>query len=101
MYSILLDSRRRIPAFQFAQPGGSTRGTGPSRSLGGGALVPNIGKVNAALPENLHPVEVMAWYTLPHADLFMGDDVDACVSPLVWLRSGGDVERLVRLTRRL
>ena len=40
LYSVLLNSRRRIPAFQFAQRGG---------------LVPNIAKVNAALPEDLHP----------------------------------------------
>ena len=101
LYSVLLDNRRYIPAFQFAQRYGSTRGAGPSRSLGGGALVPNIGKVNAALPEDLHPVEVLAWYTQPHTDLFMGDDVDARVSPLDWLRSGGDVDRVVQLARRL
>ena len=35
LYSVLLDSRRRILAFQFAPNGG---------------LVPNIAKVNAALP---------------------------------------------------
>ncbi len=101
LYSVLLDNRRHIPAFQFPQQGGSMRGTGPSRSLGGGALIPNIGKVNAALPEDLHPVEVLAWYTQPHADLFIGDDVDARVNPLVWLRSGGDVDRVARLARRL
>ena len=86
LYGVLLNSRRRIPAFQFAQ---------------GGGLVPNIAKVNAALPEDLHPVEVQAWYTQPHADLFVGDDLDACVSPLDWLRSGGEVNRVVRLARWL
>ena len=84
LYGVLLNSRRRIPAFQFAQ---------------GGGLVPNIAKVNAALPEDLHPVEVQAWYTQPHTDLFVGDDLDACVSPLDWLRSGGDVQRVVQLAR--
>ena len=86
LYSVLLNSRRRIPAFQFAQSGG---------------LVPNITKVNAALPEDLHPVEVQAWYTQPHVDLFLGDDVDARVSPLDWLRSGGEVNRLTQLARWL
>ena len=86
LYGVLLNSRRRIPAFQFAQ---------------GGGLVPNIAKVNAALPEDLHPVEVQAWYTQPHADLFVGDDLDACVSPLDWLRSGGEVNRVVQLVRWL
>ena len=101
LYSVLLDNRRHIPAFQFAPRGGSMRAAGPSRSLGGGALVPNIGKVNAALPEDLHPVEVLAWYTQPHADLFRGDDVEARVSPLDWLRSGGDVSRVAQLARWL
>ena len=86
LYSVLLNSRRRIPAFQFAQRGG---------------LVPNIAKVNAALPEDLHPVEVQAWYTQPHTDLFLGDDVDARVSPLDWLRSGGEVNRAAQLARWL
>ena len=86
LYSVLLNSRRLIPAFQFAQRDG---------------LIPNIAKVNAALPEDLHPVEVQAWYAQPHADLFMGDDVDARVSPLDWLRSGGDVNRVAQLARWL
>ena len=86
LYSVLLDNRRHIPTFQFAQQGG---------------LVPNITKVNAALPEDLHPVEVQAWYTRPHADLLIGDDVDACVSPLSWLRSGGDAKSVAQLARRL
>ena len=86
LYSVLLNSRRRIPTFQFAPNGG---------------LVPNITKVNAALPEDLHPVEVQAWYTQPHVDLFLGDDVDARVSPLDWLRSGGEVNRLTQLARWL
>ena len=86
LYSVLLNSRRRIPAFQFAQRGG---------------LVPNIAKVNAALPEDLHPVEVQAWYTQPHTDLFLGDDVDARVSPLDWLRSGGEVNKVAQLARWL
>ena len=86
LYSVLLNSRRRIPAFQFAQRGG---------------LVPNIAKVNAALPEDLHLVEVQAWYTQPHTDLFLGGDVDARVSPLDWLRSGGEMNRAVQLARWL
>ena len=86
LYSVLLNSRRRIPAFQFAQRGG---------------LVPNIAKVNAALPEDLHPVEVQAWYTQPHTDLFLGDDVDARVSPLDWLCSGGEVNKVAQLARWL
>ena len=86
LYSVPLNSRRHIPAFQFSQRG---------------ELVPNIAKVNAALPEDLHPVEVQTWHTQPHADLFIGDDVDARVSPLGWLHSGGDADRVAQLARRL
>jgi len=82
LYSVLLDGRRRILAFQFAPNAG---------------LVPNIAKVNAALPEDMHPVEVQAWYMQPHVDLFIGDDVDARISPLDWLRSGGEENRLAQL----
>ena len=86
LYSILLDNRRYIPHFQFDQ---------------GGPLIPNITKVNAALSPDLHPVEVYDWYTQPDPDLFIGDDVDACLSPLAWLRSGGAVRSLTMLARRL
>jgi len=86
LYSILLNNRRYIPLFQFEKDG---------------ALVPNITKVNATLSPDLHPVEVYDWYTQPDPDLFLGDDVDATLSPLSWLRSGGDVKKLVMLARRL
>ncbi len=57
--------------------------------------------LNAALSPDLHPVEVYSWYTEPDPDLFLGDEVDTCVSPLAWLRSGGSVMRLTMLARRL
>ena len=86
LYSVLIDNRRHIPAFQFERDG---------------SLTPNIAKVNAALSADLHPVEVFAWYTEPDPDLFLGDDVDECVSPLAWLRSGGSVQKVAALARRL
>ena len=101
LYSVLLDNRRHIPAFQFAQRSGSRGRAVPSSSTAKGSLIPNITKVNAALPEDLHPVEVQAWYTQPHADLFIGDDVDARVSPLDWLCSGGDLSRVAQLAQWL
>lgn len=86
LYSILLNNRRYIPIFQFEK---------------GGSLVANITKVNAALNSDLHPVEVYDWYTQANPDLFVGDDIDATMNPLSWLRGGGDVKRLVTLARRL
>ena len=60
-----------------------------------------IAKVNATLPEDPHPVEVQAWHMQLHADLFIGGDVDACVSPLDWLRSGADLDGMAQLARWL
>ena len=86
LYSVLLDNRRHIPLFQFERKGG---------------LIPNITRVNAALPGDLHPVDVYDWYTKPDPDLFVGDDIDAPLSPLAWLGSGGDVKSVMVLVRRL
>ncbi|MDB4224596.1 hypothetical protein N9850_12560 [Granulosicoccus sp.] len=86
LYSILLNNRRYIPFFQFE----NTR-----------TLVPNISKVNVALPSDLHPVEVYQWYTEADLELFLADDIDTIRSPLAWLRSGGDTKKLVTLLHRL
>lgn len=86
LYSILLNNRRYIPLFQFEDTG---------------TLVPNIAKVNVALPSDLHPVEVYQWYTEADLELYLGDDIDTIMSPLAWLRSGGDTKKLVTLLHRL
>lgn len=86
LYSVVLDNRRYIPLFQFDKVGG---------------LVRNITKVNAALPVDLHPVDVFDWYTKPDPDLFAGDDVDEPMSPLAWLGCGGDIRSVMVLVRRL
>lgn len=87
IYSILLEGRRYLPRFQFLDDGRR--------------LVPGIGRVNAALDPDLHPVEVFNWYTTPHPDLFLDDDPDAAVSPLEWLKAGHPVEPVVRLAQQL
>lgn len=86
LYSILLNNRRYVPLFQFED-------TGP--------MVSNISKVNVALPSDLHPVEVYQWYAEADLELFFGDDIDTTMSPLAWLRSGGDTKKLVTLLHRL
>lgn len=85
LFSIRLDGRRYIPIFQFVK----------------GRLVPNIGRVNAALNPELHPVEVFDWYTVPNPDLFDGDDYEQTVSPLDWLKAGNNPEPVVRLANLL
>lgn len=87
IYSILLEGRRYLPRFQFLDDGRR--------------LVPEIGRVNAVLDPELHPVEVFNWYTTPNSDLFLDEDIDATISPLGWLKAGYPVEPLVRLAKQL
>jgi hypothetical protein len=75
----------RLPAFQFE----------------GGGEVPNIGKVTRVLPEDLHPVEVLNWFTLPHDDLYLDEEEEHPVSPKEWLLSGGNPEVLIPLAEDL
>lgn len=75
----------RLPAFQFE----------------GGRGVPNIGKVIRVLPEDLHPVEVLNWFTMPNADLYLDEEEERPVSPKEWLLSGGNPEVLVPLAEDL
>jgi hypothetical protein len=75
----------RLPAFQFE----------------GGGEVPNIGKVIRVLPEDLHPVEVLNWFTLPNPDLYLDEEEEHPVSPKEWLLSGGGPEVLIPLAEGL
>lgn len=84
LYSVLHGGRRYLFAYQFGVNGG---------------LVPNIGRINAALDPELHPLEVHGWFTEPNPDLFLGDDIDRTVSPIQWLESGGGVAPLLRLAK--
>jgi hypothetical protein len=76
LYGVKAGRGWRLPAFQFDLDQ-------PDR------LVPGIGAVLAALPRDLHPVAVYNWLTLPDPDLIWQGEP---VSPLDWLRSGGDPE---------
>mgnify|MGYP000051836510 CR=1 FL=1 len=69
LYGFHINHRWQIPAFQFAD----------------NALVPNIGRVNAALDPDLHPVAVYQWYVTPEVDLEMDGQP---LSPLEWLKAG-------------
>jgi len=76
LYGFHINRRWQIPEFQFA----------------GNALVPNIGKVNAVLDPDLHPVAVYQWYMTPDADLEMDDQP---LSPLDWLKAGYPLEPIL------
>ena len=84
LYSVLHGGRRYLFAYQFGADG---------------SLVPNVGKVNTALDSGLHPLEVYEWFTEPHPDLFLGEDVERTVSPVEWLESGGGAATLIRLAK--
>jgi excisionase family DNA binding protein len=82
LYGVKLRGEWRLPRFQFTARG----------------AVPGIHEVLRALPEDLHPVEVLTWLGNPDPDLEIGDQ---SVSPLDWLRSGGDPERASEVARDL
>ncbi len=82
LYGLKVKGEWRLPRFQF-----TTRG-----------LVPGVEQVLRALPDDLHPVEVLTWLGSPDPDLEVGE---RSVSPLEWLRSGGDPERARAVARDL
>ncbi len=53
-----------------------------------------LDRVFAALPHDLHPVAVAGFLRTPHPDLTLGGRP---VTPLEWLRSGGDLTPVLRL----
>ncbi|MGH3090685.1 MAG: hypothetical protein ACRDSJ_25680 [Rubrobacteraceae bacterium] len=88
LYAISVGRERRFPSFQFD----------------GRTLVPGIGEVLKALPDDLHPLEVESWLTSPDPDLTMdGEDGETseALSPREWLISGGSVEALLPTARDL
>jgi len=82
LYGVKLHGEWRLPAFQFTNRG----------------VVPGIQQVLRELPDDLHPVEVLEWFRNPDPDLEIGEN---SVSPLDWLRSGGEPERVSAVARDL
>lgn len=85
LYSFRLENKRLLPGFQLRQRG----------------LIPNIGQVNRLLPQSMHPLGILSWYETPDPDLAVGDESDTLLSPLEWLVTGRDVERVKTLARSL
>jgi hypothetical protein len=84
LYGVRLDGAWRLPLFQFSDDG---RG-----------IVPGFGELAPAFA-GLHPVDVATWFTTPHVDLVVGEDIR--VSPRDWLLGGGDARLLVPLVEEL
>jgi hypothetical protein len=85
LYAIAVGKERRFPQVQFHE----------------GDLVPGVGKVLKALPEDLHPVEVESWLMSPNPDLLAGGEEGEALSPREWLISGGSASVLVSMAREL
>ena len=85
LYGVKLADGWRLPAFQFD----------PARP---GRLAPGLDRVLPRLDPTLHPVGVYRWFTLPNPDLVLDD---APVSPLDWLRTGGDPAEVAALAADL
>lgn len=64
IYGIRLPSGWRIPRFQFD----------------GERLLPGVDRVLPHLRKNLHPLELLHWFTTPSPDLVVGDD-ETPISP--------------------
>jgi len=88
LYGFHSDGRWVIPAFQFR------------RGRDGWRLLDGIRQVNRALPRDLHPTEVAAWYRTPEPELARADD-ESAPTPLDWLQAGGAPEVLVALAESM
>ena len=83
LYGIFLENRWHIPEFQFM----------------GSGLVPCIGQVFPLLDPELHPLEVLRWFTQLTPDLESEDG--SPWSPLHWLAEGHPVDPVIQLARHL
>lgn len=82
LYGIRRPSGWLLPLFQFH----------------GERLAPGIERVLPRLDARLHPLAVLGWFTRPHPDLHRpGDAEEAAISPLDWLRVGGDPDVVCEL----
>ncbi len=83
LYAVRVGGRWKIPVFQFGNDG----------------LVPNIGAVNAVVPQALDAVSVLRWYTAPDPELETPDG--HVLNPLDWLKAGMDPAPVIEIARHL
>jgi hypothetical protein len=82
LYAFKIGAGLRLPSWQFARH----------------ASIPGLRAVLAALPADLHPLEVAGFMTTAEADLAVGEQP---TSPRDWLIGGGDVSVVVDLAAQL
>ncbi len=83
LYAVRVDNEWRFPRWQFDEEG---------------QPLPGIAAVVSALPGELHPVAVWRFMSEPSPDL---EVLDEPVSPLQWLRAGGDPAPVAGVAREL
>ncbi|MYD72674.1 MAG: helix-turn-helix domain-containing protein [Acidobacteria bacterium] len=83
LHAVRIDGRWTIPVHQFGHDG----------------LVPNIGAVNAAVPNTLDAVSVLRWFTTPDPELEAPDG--QALTPLDWLKAGMDPAPVVEMAGAL
>lgn len=71
----------------------------PSFQIHGNRLLPGLGRVLQSLPDEVHPLEVEAFFLQPHPDL--RDREGRSLSPRDWLISGRDASQVVLIARYL
>lgn len=82
MYGIRRSTGWLLPLFQFESD----------------HLVSGLERVLPRLNPHLHPLAVVSWFSRPHPDLFRPDDPEQTpLSPIDWLRSGGNPEGVAEL----
>jgi hypothetical protein len=83
LYAVRVDDEWRFPLWQFDDAG---------------QPLPGLGGVVPAFPRDIHPVAVQRFMSEPSPDL---EILDEAVSPIEWLRSGGDPEPIAAVAREL
>lgn len=66
----------------------------PNFQLEPNSVIPGVEAVVWKLSPRLHPVAVSRWFTTPNSDLTLDDEE---VSPIAWLSSGGQPDRVAAL----
>ena len=82
LYAFKIGTSLRLPTWQFD----------------GHDVIPGLRAVLAALPADLHPLEVAGFMTTPDPDLAIADEAR---SPRDWLAGGGEVGPVVELATQL
>lgn len=82
LYAFRMGATLRLPTWQFDQHDS----------------IPGLRAVLAALPQDLHPLEVAGFMTTPGPDLAVADEP---LSPRDWLVCGGEVNAVVELIKHI